>query len=144
MLPRKASDRSHAPFKVLDSLPLKASIVGHETRKVQTCCCHSRPLIEVTHHLRSLTLCYSRPQLEVMNPIRSRLVSATEGLMVHQSCKTSKVATFDEPGVCILRVQTRVVFIYVSHPSQLRHSGKGNIHAADDTRIRTCIHTYIC
>jgi len=30
LLPLKASDRSQAPLKVFDSLPLKASVGGHE------------------------------------------------------------------------------------------------------------------
>jgi len=50
LLPLKASDRSQAPFKVWDYLPLKASVGCHEPRKVRTCCCHSRPLIGVRHH----------------------------------------------------------------------------------------------
>jgi len=80
LLPLKASDWCQAPFKVFDSLPLKASVGGHEPRKVRTCCCHSRPLIGVRHHLRSLTPCHSRPQLEVTNHGRSGLVAATQGL----------------------------------------------------------------
>jgi len=49
------SDRSQAPFKVFDPLPLKASVGCHKPRKVRTCCCHSRPL----NYVRSLTSCHS-------------------------------------------------------------------------------------
>jgi len=80
LLPLKASDRSQAPFKVFDSLLPKTSVGGHEPRRVWTCCCHSRPLIGVRHHLRSWTPCHSRPQLEVTNHGRSGLVAATQGL----------------------------------------------------------------